>query len=204
MIEIKLRMSHFDYYVILDFEATCIRGQIRPQEIIEFPSVIVETKSQQIVSEFQEYIKPVHHPKLSDFCVELTGITQQKVIKGIDFPTAVKRYQKWLAENGLVGDNFILVTCGDWDLCEMYPEQCHLSGVKVEKPFMKWINIKDEFRRLYHRKGKGMVGMLEHLGLTLEGRHHSGIDDSRNIARIWIKMLQNGYQLDGKTIKSWY
>ena len=33
-----------------------------------------------------------------------------------------------------------------------------------------------------------MVGMLEYLGLQLEGRHHSGIDDSRNIARILAKL----------------
>jgi len=34
------------------------------------------------------------------------------------------------------------------------------------------------------RNRMGMAGMLSSLGLTLEGRHHSGIDDCRNIARI--------------------
>lgn len=29
-----------------------------------------------------------------------------------------------------------------------------------------------------------MVGMLEYLNIPLEGRHHSGIDDTRNIAKI--------------------
>lgn len=29
-----------------------------------------------------------------------------------------------------------------------------------------------------------MPDMLSSLGLALEGRHHSGLDDSRNIARI--------------------
>ena len=31
------------------------------------------------------------------------------------------------------------------------------------------------------------------LGLALEGRHHSGIDDSRNIARILQRMIADGY-----------
>ncbi len=32
----------FDYYVILDFEATCDQGKTpKPQEIIEFPSALV-------------------------------------------------------------------------------------------------------------------------------------------------------------------
>jgi len=35
--------------------------------------------------------------------------------------------------------------------------------------------------------------MLEHLHLRLEGRHHSGIDDCRNITAIAKKMLQDGF-----------
>lgn len=37
--------------------------------------------------------------------------------------------------------------------------------------------------------------MLEKLGLKYEGRPHSGLDDSRNIARIALRMLQDGCQL---------
>lgn len=37
--------------------------------------------------------------------------------------------------------------------------------------------------------------MLEKLGLQYEGRPHSGLDDSRNIARIALRMLQDGCQL---------
>lgn len=37
--------------------------------------------------------------------------------------------------------------------------------------------------------------MLENLGLKYEGRPHSGLDDSRNIARIALRMLQDGCQL---------
>ena len=37
--------------------------------------------------------------------------------------------------------------------------------------------------------------MLESLGMTFEGSQHSGIDDSRNIARILIHMLQDGAKM---------
>lgn len=37
--------------------------------------------------------------------------------------------------------------------------------------------------------------MLEKLGLTYSGRPHCGLDDSRNIARIAVRMLQDGCQL---------
>lgn len=37
--------------------------------------------------------------------------------------------------------------------------------------------------------------MLEKLGMKYEGRPHCGLDDSRNIARIAVRMLQDGCQL---------
>jgi len=40
---------------------------------------------------------------------------------------------------------------------------------------------------------RGMPDMLDLCGLKLEGRHHSGIDDSRNIAACVIKCLELGF-----------
>lgn len=47
----------FEYFLVLDFEATCEEDtQIKPQEIIEFPTVVVNTKTLQIESEFHHYV----------------------------------------------------------------------------------------------------------------------------------------------------
>jgi hypothetical protein len=37
-----------------------------------------------------------------------------------------------------------------------------------------------------------MAGMLTYLNLGLIGTHHSGIDDSRNISRIALELIQRG------------
>ena len=44
--------------------------------IVEFPAVLLNTNSGEIESEFHMYVQPQEHSKLSDFCKELTGITQ--------------------------------------------------------------------------------------------------------------------------------
>jgi ERI1 exoribonuclease 3 len=46
-----------------------------------------------------------------------------------------------------------------------------------------------------------MAAMLQEAGLELIGRHHSGLDDCKNIARILRFMLDRGYVLavTGKT-----
>jgi inhibitor of KinA sporulation pathway (predicted exonuclease) len=198
--------SQPQYYVVLDFEATCLKEKVlRPREIIELPSVIVDVESRKVISKFQRYVKPVRHPKLSDFCTELTGITQKTVDNGCTIQEAVKDYNKWLSDNGLFGSNFIIFTCGDWDLKEMYPLQCKISNMKLAHPFRKWINIKEPFCQVYFPNGKGksggMVKMMDHLGLKLEGRHHSGIDDCWNTARILIRMIEDGFVYDEKFVK---
>jgi len=38
-----------------------------------------------------------------------------------------------------------------------------------------------------------MDKMLEYLNLTLDGKHHSGIDDCRNISKILGKMVKDGH-----------
>lgn len=83
----------------------------------------------------------------------------------------------------------------------------------------QWINIKTACSRGYGRKPMGMVcavcackfrgltvtttllyaatqaGMLRSLDIPLEGRHHSGIDDCRNSAKIVLRMLRDGVDL---------
>lgn len=193
-----------DFIMVLDFEATCEHNkQIKPQEIIEFPLVVVDINKKQIIPNewIQVYIKPIFHPILSPFCTELTGITQVMVDQGVSFPQAMKEIVKFLVERGYMnGQKFIFLTCGNWDLEYMLPEQAKLSRVKVHSCFRKWINVKHEYDKFYNQRSRGMVQMLNSLGLELVGRHHSGIDDCRNIANIVVKMLQNGW-LETRKVK---
>ncbi len=53
-----------------------------------------------------------------------------------------------------------------------------------------WVNVKTEFSRLVghslDRSRNDLEQMSEHLGLTMTGRLHSGIDDVKNIAQVWL------------------
>lgn len=79
----KQEMNHlqeFQYFVVIDFEATCDRDRNpHPQEIIEFPSVLVNSTTGQLEDCFQIYVRPTYNQHLSDFCKELTGIQQNQV-----------------------------------------------------------------------------------------------------------------------------
>ena len=188
--------SAFDHLVVLDFEATCNNGPPpAPQEIIEFPSVLLSLVDRSVVDEFSSFVRPVHHPQLTDFCRELTGIEQADVDAAPPFQDVFAAHQAWLASHHL--DNFLFIIAGDWDFKTMLPNQCATSGVAVPHAYRQWCNIKTPFTAtIRHPKSSGMTSMLHTLGLELEGRHHRGIDDSRNIARITLALLDRGATFD--------
>ncbi|KAK9123275.1 hypothetical protein Sjap_012877 [Stephania japonica] len=75
-----LPSQEFQYFVVIDFEATCDKEKVpHPQEIIEFPSVLVNSMTGQVEDFFQRYVRPAVNQHLSDFCKELTGIQQNQV-----------------------------------------------------------------------------------------------------------------------------
>eukprot|EP01127_Copromyxa_protea_P003190 TRINITY_DN1304_c0_g1_i2.p1 TRINITY_DN1304_c0_g1~~TRINITY_DN1304_c0_g1_i2.p1 ORF type:complete len:265 (-),score=25.80 TRINITY_DN1304_c0_g1_i2:65-772(-) len=198
----KQHNLEYDYFVVLDFEASCEKEKSRQfvQEIIEFPSVVVDVASRKVISSWREYVRPVKKPTLSAFCTELTGITQETVDGADIFENVFKRYQKWLYET--VGDkSFTFITCGDWDLKVMLPAQLRLDKLEAPSCFRKWINLKTPFSKATGLPPRGMVGMLNHYKIKLEGRHHSGLDDCTNIAAIVITMLnKNVFSTDTSTL----
>ena len=40
----------------------------------------------------------------------------------------------------------------------------------------------------------GMTDMLDICGIKLQGHHHSGIDDTKNIASIAIHLMEKGFE----------
>lgn len=100
-------------------------------------------------------------------------------------------------------DSHAFATYGNWDLKTMLPnqlKQCSsehgldASGDLIQ-PYNQWINIKAASRKHYkQRHNKGMDGTLKMLKMELEGRHHSGIDDCKNILRIIQRMRSDGWK----------
>lgn len=197
--------QYFDYVLILDFEATCQEGRkINPQEVIEFPCALLNTRNGfKTESIFHKYVRPIHHPLLTPYCTNLTGITQETVSQADTFETVFSQFKTWLEnEQGLVvsatestQQKFAFVTCGDWDLRYMLPEQCRVSQVSIPGYMKSWINIKASFASSLGigklAKAKGLSSMLQQLGMVFEGRPHSGIDDVKNIVRIVETLAKN-------------
>lgn len=78
----------------------------------------------------------------------------------------------------------------------MLPLQTKKWNLRVYKKYKTFVNIKEEFKKFYNTHAGSMVDMLNTLNIELEGRHHSGIDDTKNITKILIRMIKDGYNFN--------
>ncbi|KAI5211174.1 3'-5' exoribonuclease 1 isoform X1 [Manis pentadactyla] len=192
--------SYYDYICIIDFEATCEEGN-PPEfihEIIEFPVVLLNTHTLEIEDTFQQYVRPEINTQLSDFCINLTGITQDQVDRADTFPLVLKKVIDWMKLKELgTKYKYSILTDGSWDMSKFLNIQCRLSRLRYPPFAKKWINIRKSYGNFYKvpRSQTKLTIMLEKLGMDYDGRPHSGLDDSKNIARIAVRMLQDGCEL---------
>mmetsp|Transcript_66247 Transcript_66247/g.138064 ORF Transcript_66247/g.138064 Transcript_66247/m.138064 type:complete len:251 (-) Transcript_66247:66-818(-) len=197
----------FDFLLVMDFEATCTDdGTPMKNEIIEFPCVLVDTKNRTVVGEFHRYVRPTESPVLKPFCTELTGIQQAQVDPASTIEVVLAEFIQWVSENPLLKqqDRFSIVTCGDWDLNIALRTESSRKGFTGMVPnwMQRWVNVKKVFQASRgNDRGAGMARMLTELDMELIGKHHSGIDDSRNIARICCKLLEQ--QVSFETTATW-
>ncbi|NXO49200.1 ERI2 exoribonuclease, partial [Aramus guarauna] len=175
---------------------------------VEFPAVLLNTSTGEIESEFHTYVQPQEHPLLSEFCTELTGITQNQVDEGIPLNICLSQFLKWIQkiqkEKKIIFSLDIpslatseakpctFVTWTDWDLGVCLQYECKRKQLRKPDILNSWIDLKATYRAFYNRKPKGLSGALQDLGIAFAGREHSGLDDSRNTARLAWKLICDG------------
>ncbi|MGK5554016.1 exonuclease domain-containing protein [Actinomadura kijaniata] len=173
---------------VVDVEATCWNGP-RPRdqasEIIEIGLCVVDLRERRRVERHGILVRP-QRSRVSAFCTELTGLTQEKVDTGVTFAEACA-----LLEREHRSRSRAWASWGDYDR-KQFERQCEDTGTRY--PFgRRHTNAKARYAeaRALPRK-PGMAGALRHAGLPLEGRHHSGEDDAWNIGALVLDLLGSG------------
>lgn len=172
-------------YIILDLEATCWEQYDKSDnEIIEIGAVKIN-EAKEIESEFVQFVKPIKHPNLSTFCKQLTSIRQEDVDNAPHFYEAKDKFLEWIGT-----DNYVLCSWGFYDK-KQFESDCKLHALGTDW-LSNHISLKHQHGKI--RKLKRAIGMkraLQSEGFLLDGTHHRGIDDARNIAKIFIKYFDH-------------
>ena len=173
-------------YIILDLEATCWRDRSlnNQNEIIEIGAVKINEKREK-VDEFCSFIQPKLNPILSEFCTELTTIEQNDIDQTDGFEAVITNFWNWIN----LEEDYLLCSWGFYDRSQ-FKKDCELHGMRTDwlKPH---ISLKHQYAEIKHlRRPMGMGGALRKENIPLEGTHHRGIDDARNISKIFLKHFE--------------
>ncbi|MEO6131885.1 MAG: 3'-5' exonuclease [Saprospiraceae bacterium] len=173
-------------FIVLDLEATCWQGNTmnREQEIIELAAYSVNGYRDWI-DNFQKFIKPTAHPRLSAYCLELTGIKQDQVNKARKFDKVFPEFQEWLEGHD---HPQLICTWGDKDM-SIIRNECITHDIDISL-FPKSINLKSQYASM-HQLGKevGLQKALEFSSFEFEGTPHRAIDDAFNTTRLFLQYL---------------
>lgn len=177
------KVKNFKQYIIFDLEATCWKKKNKPKEIIEIGAVKLNEKLE-IADTFSEFVKPTINLKLSEFCKTLTSIKQEDVDNAKTFDDAIEEFERWILT---LSDDIKLISWGYYDKKQILGESSvkNYFGKIIKLLEKKHISLKHEFAKMRKEKPCGMKKALNKLNLPLEGTHHRGIDDTKNIAKIF-------------------
>jgi len=178
-----------DKIIVVDVEATCWPAKTDPppgesREIIEVGVAVIDTLKKEIRTfEGGSYIVKPIQSKVSEFCTELTGWTQELVDMGATFYDTCKCLERIYDTK-----TYTWASWGNFDK-QIFTDQCKNQG--VDYPF-SWNHINAmnlAALKFGWKKGRGMMRALTALEIPHTGKHHNGGDDAFNIAKIICKIL---------------
>lgn len=175
-------------YIIYDLEATCWRG--RPPkgitEVIEIGAVLIDRYGDHI-STFSKFVKPIVNPTLSGFCKQLTSIQQENVDTAGTFNRVVEDFKMW---GEMYDDEYVLLSWGVDD-SRLLRNDCELHRIEDEWTY-RYVDLKKAFRNLKGLKhASGLKATVKKEGFEFTGLHHRAISDAENLAKVFIKYLED-------------
>ncbi|MCK5717918.1 MAG: exonuclease domain-containing protein [Thiomargarita sp.] len=169
--------------LVIDIEATCWKDEIpdgQENEIIEIGICVLDAFTCERLEKKSLIIKSTSI--VSEFCTELTTLTQEIVDKGISLKEGCD-----ILQTQYLSKERAWASYGAYDR-KLFQRECHDKDITY--PFNEeHINIKHRYADSASLKKKvGMAKALRQLDFPLEGIHHRGVDDAWNSANIlaWI------------------
>lgn len=185
---------------VIDLESTCWKTGEKPEdeisEIIEIGFQIIDMADLRLLHGGGILVRP-EHSTVSEFCTELTGHTQENLDK-----RGVSALAAFTTMRGLGMHKMPWASWGNYDRnmidssVRAHDMQRRLGDPEMLRPVSaKHLNVKTLYAWGANLEREvGMDVALRQLGMKLEGRHHNGADDAKNIARILCVLLRRQRQ----------
>lgn len=172
------------YIVVMDLELTCWEGQqwSEKQEIIEIGGVVCDAENLGLIHTFSTCVKPIYYPELSEYCMELTGISQDEInqSKNLNVELSV------LFDKGLLPDpkEFVWATWGrDPVFLQAEIEKKTYKKKRMIEFDPRYINVK-----AHDNKRRGLKKALRAYGIKQTEPAHRALSDAISTYDLLVKM----------------
>ncbi len=172
--------------IVIDVEATCWKKGVfsRKKETIEIGAVkLLLDRAETTWPEFQTFVRPRRLPRLSGFCRELTGITQENVDAAPAFPEALRLFLEW----SLPLERVLLATWSRYDLWQL---DLDLEAHALPKLTIPYLDVKKLAARMVGTKSFAKTAR-ELAPDCVAMPSHRAIADAHRTARILNRLLRS-------------
>lgn len=118
--------------------------------------MLLNLQSHVIEADFHTFVRPTEELKLSEFCKNYTGISQDDVNNAPLLQDAIKKFHQWIESfrfsKGIVlkddatrKQNTVFITWTDFDLGIYLPTECARKNLKRPSYFNKWIDLREYY-----------------------------------------------------------
>ena len=179
-------------FILCDLEATCFakwdrahRGlfDFRPfNEIIEIGAHVTTFQDDFLTvnDSFHALVHPFINPILSQYCKDLTNLSQELIDQSSLFPLVYMKFKKWVQQF----PEYRIVTWGNYD-CRQFVQDCRLHDIDPTFFSRYHFSLKHAYMKI-RNKGKycGLKSSLEREGFHFEGTPHSAMADAWNMQHL--------------------
>ena len=175
-------------YIVSDLEATCWNNSFSPypQEIIEIGACKLNAYAE-LESEYSSLVKPKRGVILSQYCRQLTEITQIQIDQARPFKIVWDEFMEWIEEDS---DDFVLITWGKKDF-DLMSQDCTENNCSKE-PLLHYVDLKVKYHELkLNDKAFSLNKSLKLEQIEMDGVEHRALADAKNLAKLFIKYFDH-------------
>lgn len=189
-------------WLALDLEGTCWEPgtperalQSRQTEIIEVGAAALLPFGGEPLDRFSSVVRPVQHPRLTNFCLNLTGLTQARVDAAPPLPEVLAALWGWCEPLRALcpepSDPITLITWGGTDAA-LLTRAAREHGLAL--PPWQALDAQRAFERWRRRSGRpgsgfGLARALSALEIPREGSAHEALSDALAAWRVLARSL---------------
>lgn len=171
--------------VVFDIQTSCEDKNINPYYNIEIIKIhAIKIANREIVDSFETFIKPEYTDKLTDYCIELTGITFDDLETAPKFTVAILEFYKFIY-------GCEIYSCGEFDkrlLVNELNEKGYREEHELTRNFIEasYTNLKSYYNKITGNKKVGVVDMANALEVKLTGDHYKATSDAETLGKIFL------------------